>query len=62
MTELKIMQLAKECPDKPARGIDRLTGREVPEGEVFSRKAKLRTSGTQIVPDVRSFLIHLYLC
>ena len=46
MTKLEIMQLVKECPDKPARGIDPLTGREVPEGEVFNRKAKLRTNGT----------------
>ena len=28
MTELEIMQLVKECPNKPARGIDPLTGRE----------------------------------
>ena len=38
MTKLEIMQLVKECPDKPARGIDPLTGREVPEGEVFTGK------------------------
>ena len=55
MTKLEIMQLVKECPDKPARGIDPLTGREVPEGEVFNMKTKLRTNGTQIVPSVRSF-------
>ena len=56
MTKLEIMQLVKECPDKPARGIDPLTGRQVPEGEVFNRKAKLRTNGTICVPFVRSFL------
>ena len=38
MTKLEIMQLVKECPDKPARGIDPLTGRQVPEGEVFTGK------------------------
>ena len=38
MTKLEIMQLVKECPDKTARGIDPLTGREVPEGEVFTGK------------------------
>ena len=38
MTKLEIMQLMKECPDKPARGIDPLTGREVPECEVFTGK------------------------
>ena len=36
MTELEIMQHAKEYLDKLARGIDPLTGREVPEGEIIN--------------------------
>ena len=36
MTDLEIMQHAKEYLDKLARGIDPLTGREVPEGEIIN--------------------------
>ena len=36
MTELEIMQHAKDYLDKLAKGIDPLTGREVPEGEVIN--------------------------
>ena len=36
MTDLEIMQYAKEYLDKLARGIDPLTGREVPEGEIIN--------------------------
>ena len=36
MTELEIMQHAKEYLDKLARGIDPLTGREVPESEIIN--------------------------
>ena len=35
MTELEIMQHAKDYLDKLAKGIDPLTGREVPEGEIL---------------------------
>lgn len=37
MTEREIMQRAKEYVDKLARGIDPLTDREVPEGEVVNQ-------------------------
>lgn len=36
MTELEIMQHAKDYLDKLAKGIDPLTGREVPEGEIIN--------------------------
>ena len=36
MTELEILQHAKEYLDKLAKGIDPLTGREVPEGEIIN--------------------------
>ena len=36
MTDLEIMQHAKEYLDKLAKGIDPLTGREVPEGEIIN--------------------------
>ena len=36
MTNLEIMQHAKEYLDKLARGIDPLTGCEVPEGEIIN--------------------------
>ena len=36
MTELEIMQHAKDYLDKLAKGIDPLTGREVPEGELIN--------------------------
>ena len=36
MTELDIMQHAKDYLDKLAKGIDPLTGREVPEGEIIN--------------------------
>jgi hypothetical protein len=36
MTELEIMRHAKDYLDKLARGIDPLTGREVPEGEIIN--------------------------
>ena len=36
MTDLEIMQHAKEYLDKLARGIDPLTGREVPEDEIIN--------------------------
>ena len=35
MTDLEIMQHAKDYLDKLAKGIDPLTGREVPEGEIL---------------------------
>lgn len=35
MTELEIMQHAKDYLDKLAKGIDPLTGREVPEGDII---------------------------
>ena len=36
MTELEILQHAKDYLDKLAKGIDPLTGREVPEGEIIN--------------------------
>ena len=36
MTELEIIQHAKDYLDKLAKGIDPLTGREVPEGEIIN--------------------------
>lgn len=36
MTDLEIMQHAKDYLDKLAKGIDPLTGREVPEGEIIN--------------------------
>ena len=36
MTELEIMQRAREYVEKLAKGIDPITGREVPEGEVVN--------------------------
>lgn len=36
MTDLEIMQHAKDDLDKLAKGIDPLTGREVPEGEIIN--------------------------
>jgi hypothetical protein len=36
MTELEIMQRAREYVEKLAKGIDPITGREVPEGEVIN--------------------------
>ena len=36
MTELEIMQHAKDYLNKLAKGIDPLTGREVPEGEIIN--------------------------
>lgn len=36
MTELEIMQHAKDYLDKLAKGIDPLTDREVPEGDIIN--------------------------
>ena len=55
MTDLEIMQHAKEYLDKLARGIDPLTGREVPEGEVFTGKTNSVQTVRKSCRDVRSF-------
>jgi hypothetical protein len=36
MTEMEIMQHAKDYLDKLAKGVDPLTGREVPENDIIN--------------------------